>query len=60
MMLVSVVIVTIGSMRARRQASDRDKFRTIAIWYGVALLVILLNIPWPFSPLVSRPWFRVF
>lgn len=60
MMLVSVVLVTIGSMKAKRKATDQGKFKTMAIWYGVALLVILVNIPWPFSPLVSRPWFRMF
>lgn len=60
MMLISVVGVTIGSMLAKRKDNDAAKFRTMAIWYGVALLVILANIPWPFSPLVSRPWFRMF
>lgn len=60
MMLVSVILVTIGSMKAKRQGTDQGKFKTMAIWYGIALLVILLNIPWPFSPLVSRPWFRMF
>ena len=58
--LIAVIIITIGSMLAKRKINDRDKFKTMAIWYSIGLLVILANIPWPFSPLVSRPWFRIF
>lgn len=60
MMLIAVIIITVGSMLAKRKENDRDKFKTMAIWYSIGLLIILLNIPWPFSPLVSRPWFRMF
>lgn len=59
MMLISVIIITIGSMIAKRKDSDTAKFKTMAICYGIGLFIILLNIPWPFSPLVSRPWFRM-
>jgi len=60
MMLLAVVLITIGSMRAKRQADDKQKFRTMAIFFIIALLVILSSIPWQFSPLVSRPYFRSF
>ncbi|WP_192910105.1 hypothetical protein [Mucilaginibacter ginsenosidivorax] len=32
----------------------------MAIWIIVALVVILSSIPWSFSPLISRPNFRLF
>ena len=57
-MVVSVLLVTVGSAMAKRQETDRDKFRTMLIWYGVALLLIFVAIPWPFSPLANRPYFR--
>lgn len=57
-MVVSVVIITIGSMRARRKEIAQDKFKTMAIWYSIGLLLILSSVPWSFSPLVSRPLFR--
>ncbi|HEY8896918.1 MAG TPA: hypothetical protein VIM79_18980 [Niastella sp.] len=60
MMLLAVVLITIGSMRAKRQPDDKQKFRTMAIFFTIALLVILSSIPWQFSPLVSRPYFRSF
>lgn len=58
LMLVSVVIITIGSALAKRRATARAQFKTMLLWYGVALLSIFLFIPWPFSPLASRAFFR--
>ena len=60
MMLLAVAIISIGSANAKRKVDDRDKFKTMAIWFTVGLLVILSSIPWSFSPLVSRPSFRPF
>ena len=59
-MLTAVLLLSIGSSKAKRQTGDRAKFRTLALWYGIALLLILSSVPWPFSPLVSRPAFRGF
>ncbi len=58
MMLVAIVLITVGSMKAKRQNDDHQKFRTMLIWFGIALLVILSSVPWSFSPLVSRPLWR--
>lgn len=58
-MLAGIFILTMGSMKAKRKETDREKFRTILIWFSLALLIILLAIPWPFSPLASRPLFRI-
>jgi hypothetical protein len=60
MMLLAIVVITIGSAKAKRQESDREKFKTMAIWFSVALFILLTSIPWSFSPLVSRPSFRPF
>jgi len=60
MMIIAIVVLTIGSAKAKRKTSDKEKFKTMAIWFTIALLIILFSIPWAFSPLVSRPWFRTF
>jgi MFS-type transporter involved in bile tolerance (Atg22 family) len=60
LMVISVVLITIGSAKAKRATTDRLKFKTILIWFSIALLIILIAIPWPFSPLASRPFFRTF
>ncbi len=60
MMIVAITILSIGSAKSKRKAADRDQFKTMAIWFSIALVIVLVNIPWPFSPLVSRPYFRAF
>ncbi|PSK91117.1 hypothetical protein [Taibaiella chishuiensis] len=57
-MLAAIVLVTIGSALAKRRPGDRAKFRTLFIWFGIALVLIILAIPWPFSPLAQRPYLR--
>lgn len=54
----AVVVLTIGSALAKRQATDAAKFRTMAIWFTAALVLLFLAIPWPFSPWANRPYFR--
>ncbi|SDE15624.1 hypothetical protein SAMN05216464_104161 [Mucilaginibacter pineti] len=60
MMLAAIIIITIGSARARRQLNHHDKFKTMLIWFGIALAAIFIAIPWPFSPLAHRPYLRSF
>ena len=60
MMVIAVVIITISSVAAKRKATDVQKFKTMAIWYSVALVIIFLSIPWGFSPFTSRPYYRPF
>jgi hypothetical protein len=60
MMLIAITIITIGSAKAKRKPTDKEKFKTMAIWYTIALVVILSSVPWSFSPLISRPNFRPF
>lgn len=60
MMLIAIVIITIGSARSRRKSSDLLKFKTMAVWFTIGLVLILIFIPWPFSPFAARPLFRPF
>ena len=60
MMLFAVVLITVGSAKAKRQIKDAEKFGTMLTWFSLALLVIFIAIPWPFSPLTSRPLARGF
>ncbi|WP_255501623.1 hypothetical protein [Olivibacter sp. SDN3] len=60
MMLIAVVVITIGSAKAKRKPTAVEKYKTMAIWFTVGLFIILTSIPWSFSPLTSRPSFRPF
>lgn len=57
-MLTSVVIITMGSALAKRREPDSEKFKTMLLWFSVALIIIFIAIPWPFSPLANRPYYR--
>ncbi len=59
-MLTAIVLITIGSAKAKRKTTDEAKFKTMAIWFTIALLLIFTSVPWSFSPLISRPLFRSF
>jgi hypothetical protein len=58
MMILAVVIITVGSAMAKREELDSEKFKTMLTWFGIALIIILIAIPWPFSPLAQRPYIR--
>lgn len=60
MMLLAIVIITIGSVKTKKRATNDGKFLTMALWFTVALILIFTSIPWGFSPLVNRPYFRSF
>ncbi|MBD2703282.1 hypothetical protein IC229_21735 [Spirosoma sp. BT702] len=60
LMLTSVIVMTIGSSKAKRQKSDQQKFKTTAIYFAIGLLLIFIAIPWPFSPFANRPLYRSF
>ena len=46
MMLIAVVLVHIGRAKSKKAVFDRDKFRHGAIFFLIALVVILAGIPW--------------
>jgi hypothetical protein len=58
-MLVAVALAHIGRVRARRLTDAGSRHRTTAIFFGLAVLVMFLTIPWPFMP-AARPWFPAF
>lgn len=55
MMLIAIVLITIGRIRSKK-ATGADKHRTVLYFYGMALIIILAAIPWPFRNLGSG-WF---
>ncbi len=58
LMLFSIILITIGSAVSKRKQTDRDKFKTMLIWFSISLIIIFLAIPWPCSPFANRPYFR--
>lgn len=57
-MISAVLIITLGSAFSKRKQTAPEKYKTMLIWFSLALVIILIAIPWPFSPLVQRPLIR--
>ncbi len=46
MMVGAIVLVTVGWSRHKKKLKSEQKFKTLTIFYGLALLLILSRIPW--------------
>ncbi|RAJ81927.1 hypothetical protein CLV59_104152 [Chitinophaga dinghuensis] len=60
MMLTGIILLTIGAYKSKRRSTDKERFKTLAIWYTIAFVIMFFSIPWAFSPLTSRPYLRPF
>jgi hypothetical protein len=58
-MVIAVVLAHVGRALSRRAADAQGKHRLAAILYGLAVLAIVLAIPWPFETGVGRPLLRL-
>ncbi len=58
MMVIAIVLLTIGNIKSKKASTDATKFKAVAVWYGIALVVVLVSIPWPFRAIgAGRGWF---
>ncbi|HUQ96190.1 MAG TPA: hypothetical protein VM010_00890 [Chitinophagaceae bacterium] len=56
-MLIAIILIHIGKAQGKKALPDATKHRRMAIFYGIALLIILLSIPWPFRAAgAGRGW----
>jgi uncharacterized membrane protein len=44
--IIGIVLITIGWMKHKKLTSSVSKFKTIAIYFGLGLALILSRIPW--------------
>ena len=45
-MILAVVLITIGYSKQKKKLTSTSKFKTITIFYTLALLLVLAKIPW--------------
>ena len=61
MMLTAVILISIAAISSKKQHIDIQKFKVLAIWFSIAVLIILFSIPWNFGDITAnRPWIRNF
>ncbi|MCS7220045.1 MAG: hypothetical protein RML36_03020 [Anaerolineae bacterium] len=57
-MLLGIIMAHVGRILAKREGEDMRKYRRSAIFYGIAILLVLAAMPWPFLS-YGRPLFRL-
>lgn len=60
LMLIAWVLVHAGRIAVKKVPTPHAKYKKTLIYFGIALLLILIAIPWPFREALARPWFRWF
>jgi membrane protein DedA with SNARE-associated domain len=51
LMLVAVVLITVGFIKFQKAEEQKKRHKITVIYYGIALLLMLVSIPWPFRNL---------
>ena len=59
-MLLAWVLVHIGRASVKRATTDAAKHKKMLIFFGTALILILVSIPWPFRQIIGKPLFHWF
>lgn len=60
LMIVAAVLITIGSAKSKKKATSVEQYKTVAIFFTIALILILIAAPSEFSPMNYRPNFLSF
>lgn len=56
LMVIAFILITIGHSKSKKAENAVQKNKYIVLFYGIALVLILAGIPWPFREL-GRGWF---
>jgi hypothetical protein len=57
LMIVAIALITWGYGMSKKAVSDDVKFKKAFQFFIIALVLILIGIPWPFREIIGRPWF---
>ena len=61
MMIIAWLLVHVGRSAVKKAATDAGKHKRSLLFFGLAILIILVSIPWPFrGEMIGRPWFHWF
>ena len=45
-MIIAIVLITMGYSKHKNKLTSKPKFKTLSIFYGIALIFMLSRIPW--------------
>ena len=60
MMILAWILVHVGRSSVKRAPNDAAKHKKMLVFFGLAFLIIIASIPWPFRAEIARPWLRMF
>ncbi|CAL1520204.1 hypothetical protein [Chitinophaga sp. MM2321] len=55
--IIAFILVHIGKAKVKKAATDAQKHKLALIFYGIALILVFVLIPWPFREALGRGWF---
>jgi hypothetical protein len=57
-MLLAIILIHLGYSYGKKSVPDPQKHKRVLLYFGLALLIILISIPWPFRTVgAGRHWF---
>lgn len=60
MMMLAWILVHVGRVAVKKGKTDAAKHKRMLIFFGIAFVLILASIPWPFREAIQRPMMRWF
>ncbi len=60
MMLLAWILVHVGRAAVKRAGTDAAKHKKMLLFFGLALVLIVASIPWPFREVIAKPLLRWF
>jgi uncharacterized membrane protein len=56
LMLIGIIIISIGHIKAKKLTDSTQKFKTTFLYFLIGFILILSRIPWPFQQ-YGASWF---
>jgi bacteriorhodopsin len=60
LMIIAIILVHVGRVSVKKAPTSAAKHNRALIFFGLAVVLILAAIPWPFREAITRPLLRWF
>ncbi len=60
LMIIAWILVHVGRVSVKRATTPAAKHKRTLIFFGLAIILILAAVPWPFREAIARPLYRWF
>lgn len=60
LMIIAWILVHVGRVSVKRAITAAAKHKRSLLFFGLAILIILAAVPWPFREAIARPLYRWF